>query len=202
MTGSRARPALVILHGHDDDASRARRLAAGLGSGFRAVRTPEAPRDATGVRSWFDTAARGVEPASLERSLDLLRREVALCGPGPVVLAGFSQGAAMALAAASLEGVEAVVGLCAFLPAAEETDLSMGAPVLMLSNRDDEVVPAFLAEDAGAAMADAGREVTVEVLPGGHEVTVDATRRARRWLSDRWPAQLRAGSTLWDRRSC
>ena len=176
-------PALVVLHGHDDDAASAAVIAESLGGTWRAVRTPEAPRDLTGARSWFDSGPRGADALTIARSRAAIRREIAACGAGPVVVAGFSQGAAMALSLGSADGADAVLAFCAFLPTSEEIDLSDGPPALLVSSEGDEVVPAFLAQDAAAAMVGAGREVTVEVLPGRHEVTVAAAQRAAAWLS-------------------
>ena len=178
-------PALVVLHGHDDDAGSAACIAESLGGPWRAVRTPEAPRDLTGARSWFDSGPRGADALTIARSRAAIRREIAACGEGPVVVAGFSQGAAMALSLRSADGADAVVAFCAFLPSSDEIALGDGPPAMLVSSDDDEVVPAFLAQDAAAAMVGAGREVTVEVLPGRHEVTVAATQRAAAWLSKR-----------------
>lgn len=186
METSPPAPALVVLHGHDDDAESVARIAGSLGGPWRAVRTPEAPHDRTGARSWFDSGPRGADSLTIVRSRAAIRREIAACGAGPVVVVGFSQGAAMALSLVSADGADAVVAFCAFLPTWDEMDLGDGPPALLVSSEDDDVIPAFLAQDAAAAMVGAGREVTVEVLPGHHEVTGAAMQRAAAWLSKQW----------------
>jgi probable F420-dependent oxidoreductase len=188
-------PALVVLHGHGDDGRDARRLGERLDLGWE-LHVPEAPRDADGARSWFDTGPRGVDPASLSRSREALAEVIDRCGPAPVVVVGFSQGAAMALALGELGGVDAVVGFCGFLPEDDDLDLGAGPPALLLAGAEDEVVPPFLCQDAAVALAAAGRPVTAEVLPGGHEVGDGALRRAREWLRSRHPGRLRVSVNL------
>ncbi|MCP4436287.1 MAG: TIGR03619 family F420-dependent LLM class oxidoreductase [Actinomycetia bacterium] len=180
-------PTLVVLHGHDDDQASTRAWAQRLLPRGWQVETPQA----VGL-SWFETGPRGADEATLARSVDQLEAVVARsAGRGPVVVAGFSQGAAMALALGEVPGVEGVVALCPFLAESDDHDPTAGPPVLMLPAADDEVVPAFLGEDAAAALSAAGRAVTLETLPGAHAASEEAASRARTWLEDNWPTQLR-----------
>ncbi len=66
------------------------------------VVAPEAPVDEDGIRSWFSTGARGVDEAQLGRQADRITDLLADVGGRDkhVVIAGFSQGGAMALALA------------------------------------------------------------------------------------------------------
>jgi probable F420-dependent oxidoreductase len=196
MSRDRRTPALLVLHGHGDDGRDARRLAEQLALGWP-VHAPAAPFGRDGAtRSWFDTGPRGVDVDSLSRSRELLGEVIARCRPAPVVVVGFSQGAAMALALGDVDGVDAVVGFCGFLPEDDTLDLAAGPVALLLAGAQDDVVPPFLCQDAAAAMSAAGREVTAEVFPGGHEVGDAAVRRARAWLRMRHPDRLRVSANL------
>jgi probable F420-dependent oxidoreductase len=157
------------------------------------VLTPEAATGADGVRSWFDSGPRGADPATLQRSADLVAGVVAAAaaGGGPVVVAGFSQGAALALALGEVRGLDSVVALCPFLAEVDGLEPGEGPPALLLPAAQDDVVPAFLGEDAAAAVAAAGREVTCEVLAGGHAVSDVALERGRAWLVQRHPGRVR-----------
>ncbi len=181
-------PTLVALHGHDDDESKTRAWAAKLAVSGWSLSTPSAPG-----RSWFESTPSGVEEGSLARSIEQVSHEVAVAAEvgGPVVLAGFSQGAAMALACGGVPGVDAVVAFCPFLPESEHIDLSAGPPALLLPADHDEAVPAFLGEDAAVAMAAAGRPVEVHTVTGTHRVGDEALARARSWLGKRMPRRMR-----------
>jgi predicted esterase len=188
-------PSLVVLHGHGDDGGDARRLGDGLALGWR-MHLPDAPRGSDGARSWFDTSARGVDPASWSRSRDLLIEVIDRCAPGPVVLVGFSQGAAMALSLGDVGRVASVVAFSGFFPEGDGLVPERGADTLVVAGSEDEVVPAFLSQDAAAALSDAGRAIVLEVLPGGHEVGEAALATARGWLRRRHPDRLQVSVGL------
>lgn len=121
-----------------------------------------------------------------DRSLDRIREAVAEAAEhGPVAIAGFSQGAAMALGVPSLHGLVGIVGVCGFLPEVDDLDISSGPPVLLAAGDADDVTPAFLALDAAAALTAAGREATTVTMAGGHEVSECAAHHAREWLDHR-----------------
>ncbi len=193
----RGTPTLVVLHGHGDDESDTRRWAEAVTPPGWIAEFPTAG-SASEDRSWFDTGPRGVDARTLERSCDLLAEVVAEAAQrGPVALAGFSQGAAMALAVGDLPGLVAVVGFCPFLAETQdEVDLGVGPPALLLGGSDDQVVPAFLGEDAAAAMSVAGRQVTSETLRGDHGVSDVAAARASAWLGSQCPSRLRVSLGL------
>ncbi|MFZ4517869.1 MAG: TIGR03619 family F420-dependent LLM class oxidoreductase [Microthrixaceae bacterium] len=201
---------LVALHGHGDEPASARawgrRL---LPAGWELV-APGAPRDAEGVRSWFPTGPRGVEPTALDDAAGRIAALVEqLRADGRrVVVAGFSQGAALALVLGR-GGVQpdAVVAVCGFLPeldragpAAElRPPVRSGPrhpPTLLVAAAEDEVVPAFLSEDAAAVLAADGAPVTGAVLPGGHEVGPFAADRARAWLAEVLAPRLQVSVAL------
>lgn len=186
---ARKTPTLVALHGHEDAEVATRRWAELMRPGGWRLEVPVA----TGA-SWFDTTARGVDSESLERSRRVVTETVAQAvarSDGPVVVAGFSQGAAMALALGDLPGLVGVIGVCPFAAETDGLDLSAGPPALLLPAADDDVVPAFLGEDLAAAMSEAGRRTTAATVAGGHAVGSEAVTHARSWLEALSPAGMK-----------
>lgn len=187
---------LVALHGHGDEPGSARAWARRLVPAGWEVVAPGAPTGPDGTRSWFGTGPRGPEPAEVRRAAGRVGELVAqLRGSGrPVAVAGFSQGGAVALAlGASGVQADAVVSICGFLPDVDEDDWAEALhrvprsgprhpPTLVVSGAEDEVVPAFLGEDAAAVLGQAGRDVTSVVLPGGHAVSPVMAERTLAWL--------------------
>jgi probable F420-dependent oxidoreductase len=182
---------LVALHGHGDEPASAREWGRSIAPPGWEVVAPGAPRDQRGDRSWFDSGPRGVEPAAIQGALARLADMVARVRlqDRPVVLAGFSQGAALALAAA-LHGAEldAVVAICAFLPELTEggpssPSLPLTVPVLVIGASGDDQVPAFMGEDAAAHLGGIGMPVESVVVAGGHEVGPEARRSAAEWIA-------------------
>lgn len=183
---------LIALHGHGDDPASARAWGRQLAPHGWEVVAPGAPTDDDGVRSWFSTGPRGVDGdearASAHKVGDLVDR--LRTGGSRVVVAGFSQGGALALALGSY-GVEpdAVVSICGFFPEVERptpavvADGAVVAPVLVVNCEDDEVVPAFLGADAAAMLSAEGRVVTVELVAGDHRVGAAALESSRRWMA-------------------
>lgn len=185
----RGRGVLVALHGHGDEPGSARvwgRLVAP--PGWEVV-APGAPRDATGTRSWFDSGPRGVDDEQIGRSVARVTDVVdqVTRSARPVVLAGFSQGAAVVLAAV-LSGVrcDAAVTFAGFLPEPAAGDLPRGSirtPRLFTAwSEHDEVVPEVLAGGAADAVAATGVDVERSTGSGGHEVGREAAAAAREWL--------------------
>ena len=187
---------LVALHGHGDDPGSARRWGRRIAPSAWEVVAPGAPRDPDGTRRWFPTGPRGADGDALRRSADRIGRLVSeLRADGrPVVVVGFSQGGAMALALAT-SGVQpdAVVSICGFLADVDDDDWidqltavpgsgPHRPPTLVLSGSQDDAVPAFLGQDAAAVLTGHDRAVTSVVVDGGHEVTAEMSDRARAWI--------------------
>lgn len=202
----RGRGTLVALHGHGDDPASARAWGRRIAPQGWEVVAPGAPADSGGVRSWFATGSRGVVAEDLRRSLGRLSHLVSSVRDSGrrVVVAGFSQGGALALALAREPGLaqpDAVVVVCGFL--AEGEDLQEGAgsvgyrpPVLVVGASGDEVVPAFLGEDAAAVLSGEGIDVTTSIVAGGHEVGVAAHEEVRRWLAQQLDPGIRISLQL------
>jgi probable F420-dependent oxidoreductase len=186
--------ALVVLHGHGDEPASAREWGRRVAPAGWEVVAPGATRDAEGVRSWFPTGPRGVDPAELRRAAARIGELVGQLRENgrPVAVVGFSQGGALALCL-GLAGCrpDAVASICGFLPDVDDDgfpdELGTGPhdpPTLVIAGSGDEHVPAFLSTDAVAVLSAGGRPVTAVVEDGGHEVTATAADRVRSWLSE------------------
>jgi probable F420-dependent oxidoreductase len=183
---------LVALHGHGDEPGSAREWGRGIAPPGWEVVAPGAPRSGKGPRSWFDSGPRGVAAADMlaavRRVGDVVERVRE--GGRPVVVAGFSQGGAVALAlAAHGSEVDAVVALCAFLPEFDDPLPAPGAghrppPVMVVGGASDDEVPAFMGEDAAAHLRSEGLPVTSTTVAGGHEVSTAVKAVVSRWIVD------------------
>lgn len=186
------RGTLLALHGHGDTTDNALRWATRMAPRGWSVEVVGSPRDSSGEASWFETGPMGADPGDLSRSVDAVSDVVrSAAASGPVVVAGFSQGGALALALPRLRGLEAVVSVCGFLPEVDDLDLGDGPPALLVGTTADEVVPAFLSTDAAAVMGMEGRRALAVEVGGGHEVSPRAVATARRWIEDRLVPHLR-----------
>lgn len=112
-----------------------------------------------------------------------------------IVLAGFSQGGAIALHtslrhAGKLAGV---LALSTYLPLAsrladEASDANRGNNILMLHGVRDEVIPMPFAEHSRRCLEAQGYDVTWCQYEMGHGVCADELRDVGAWLGERLPA--------------
>jgi probable F420-dependent oxidoreductase len=180
---------LIALHGHGDDPASARAWGRHLAPAGWEVVAPGAPTADDGTRSWFATGPRGAHAGELAAAVgrvhDLVVR-VRNSGRR-VVVAGFSQGGAVALeVAACTDDVDGVVAICGFLAESEEADGSRRwvgtAPVLVVAAEQDEHVPAFMGQDAAAVLSGHGRQVELDLVDAGHEVGDAVVASVRDWM--------------------
>lgn len=159
---------------------------------------PGGPRGTDDVRSWFVHKPQGFEPESVRTSLSRLSDLVAdLRGDAgrPVVVAGHSQGAALAMLAGTIEdrpdGIVAVSGFWPELsdgaPVVDGSDgpggsAPAGPPALVVARSDDGTVPAFLSLDAAEVLRRCGSSVDVVEQPGGHALDDASADVVRNWL--------------------
>lgn len=152
--------------------------------------------------SWYDILSLGVGAAGREdegqilsssAQIDaLLAREVARgVPPSRIVLAGFSQGGALALHVghrhpAALAGV---LVLSAYLirprALAEGSAANTGTPICFMHGRHDDVVPIEAGREAHGAFARPGRDVRWLDYAMGHEVCPPQIGDIARWLHER-----------------
>ncbi len=135
--------------------------------------------DAAGIRASAAAVSRLID-AELERGLEAAN----------VVVAGFSQGGAVALHAALRERrrLAGVLALSAYLPladtlAAERAAENRATPIFMAHGTEDPVVPFAFAERSRAHLVEAGYAIEWHTYAIGHGVAVDELRAIGRWLT-------------------
>jgi phospholipase/carboxylesterase len=149
------------------------------------------------MRAWYDIVAiqRGAheDEAGIRESGDavaeLIRREAERgIPPHRVVLAGFSQGGAIALHAGLRypERLAGIIGLSTYLPlrhAAEEFHAAnRETPIFMAHGSLDPVVPAVLGDESAKFLAGAGYEVQFKSYVMPHSVCPEEVEDIRRWM--------------------
>ena len=149
--------------------------------------TPEGRADAAGL----DESARRVD--------DYLRKQVTLGVPSSrVVLAGFSQGGAVALHA-GLRYPQRLAGLLAlssYLPfpstlADRKSAANADVPILMCHGRMDPVVPFAMGTEARDVLEAKGYAVEWHEYPMQHEVCAEELADVARWLRGRLAGEVR-----------
>ena len=174
-----ARAVCVFLHGRGQSPQEFAGLAEGLAGQGVAVVMPEAKG-----ASWYDARAvdalTGPTRAQLAASLDVVAGIVeGLRMPGrPMVLAGFSQGACVALEVAFRGRVrpDALVAFtgCRVGVAGDVRPLSplQGMPVILTGADADPWIPVAAFAEAVADLGRAGARLQAEVFPGrAHEIS-------------------------------
>lgn len=150
------------------------------------------------MRAWYDIVsldARGQDETGIRRSAasieDLIAREVERGVPSSrVVLAGFSQGAAMALFAglrhrAPLAGILALSGylpLHESLPA-EGSEANQQVEILQAHGQHDDVVSYRFGHGSAELLRAAGYRLEWHEYPMAHELCLDEVQEIGRWLS-------------------
>ena len=167
---------LVFMHGHGSEPiALPDRYRGGMCPGWTCV-APAGPRPADPGRSWFDATAL----------VDELTDALAIPAER-VVLGGFSQGGATALAtAATGRRFGALLLESAFVPEALDLDIDLSRVniehALVQHGTTDDVVPIEVAHWAADALASTGCEVETAWHDAGHErhPGIEATTRA--WI--------------------
>ena len=147
-------------------------------------------RLAMGVFDEEDLRARTLELAEfVDRAVGAYSLDA-----GNLVAVGYSNGANIAASLLLLrpDAVSGAALLHAMPPFEPESlpDLT-GKPILLTAGRYDSMVPGDLAERLAGIYRDAGADVTLEWMPGGHELTQAEVQTAALWLAG--VTQRRAG---------
>lgn len=199
-------PTLIFLHGHDDDprpfVAAAERLAAG---GLDPI-VPTGPVGTGPRRSWWEGTPDGnPDPDQVRAALAAVDAIVDAivaarftatatnADPAPVILAGFSQGAALALlwtlrAGAPATSITALVAVAGWLPDVDGIDLDPAAcrarRVLIAHGEGDDVVPLPLGRSVARLLERHQVDTTFIERPVGHELApfVDPVRA---WITPR-----------------
>ena len=154
------------------------------------------------MRAWYDirsfTPEGRADAAGLEQSVGrvygCLRQESARgIAASRIVLAGFSQGGAVALAAGLRfpERLAGILALSAYLPfpqalAAERSAANADVPILMCHGRLDPVVHVTLGQEARDVLAGLRYPVEWHEYPMQHEVCAAEIAEVGRWLEERF----------------
>jgi len=150
------------------------------------------------ARAWFDLFVRdgeygfmAAEVTAMAAEIEALIEQQIHAGilPANIILAGFSQGGAMALytALTSKKTLGGVIGLSTFLPVAAELAAATHhkLPAFIAHGTADDVVPFPAGVDLARVLTQAGCPVTWRSYPTGHGVSPDEVRDIQAWLSSR-----------------
>ena len=150
------------------------------------------------MRAWYDIAMNDISRLPDERGIresqkqidELIAREVGRGMPtNRIVLAGFSQGGAIALQAGlrHREPLAGIVAMSTYLTleeslAAEGAAANKAVPILMAHGTQDEVVPLRLAEASRSALQAKGYEVEWHTWPMPHSLCAEEVEAVASFL--------------------
>lgn len=142
-----------------------------------------APEDEAGIRA-SGAAVQALVDGQIERGI----------APDRIVLAGFSQGGAIALYTSlrAPQRLAGVIALSTYLPLAkaldsERSDASAGIAVFMAHGDVDPMIPVDWAVVSRDRLIEAGCRVEWHRYPMGHEVCFDEVRAIDAWLNSAVP---------------
>lgn len=208
QTGADPRASVIVLHGLGADGNDfvpvAQQLDLSAAGAVRFVfpHAPVIPVTINGgyaMRAWYDILGGDLvqreDEAGLRRSLAqleaLIEREKARGVPASrIVLAGFSQGCAMALLTGlrHAERLGGIVGMSGYLPlaastAAERHAANRSTPIFLAHGRMDPVVPLQRALASREALEALGYPVEWHEYPMAHSVCMEEIADLNRWLA-------------------
>ena len=138
-------------------------------------------QDAAGIRASAAAVTRLID-REVERGLEAAQ----------IVLAGFSQGGAVALHTALREprSLAGILALSTYLPvgdslAAERTAANAGVPIFMAHGSADPLLPLALAESSRRTLQGLGYAVDWHVYPMQHSVCAEEIAAIAAWLVQR-----------------
>jgi phospholipase/carboxylesterase len=150
------------------------------------------------MRAWYDVYGWGRNVpedsvgirASAVAITRLIDREIERAVPAErIVIAGFSQGGAIALHTALREPrrLAGVLALSTYLPlagtlAGERTQANAAVPIFMAHGTDDPVLPLALAETSRRALEAEGYAIDWRVYPMAHTVSMEEIAAIGAWL--------------------
>jgi phospholipase/carboxylesterase len=153
------------------------------------------------MRAWYDIQgmaiadkqdAEGIRDSAAEIEQLIAREAERGVAPESIVIAGFSQGGAIALhtGVRHADRLAGIMGLSAYLPladslATEASDANRATPVLMAHGSQDPVVPVQLGQASRDQLLDAGYDVAWHEYPMQHQVCMPQIATIGRWLGER-----------------
>lgn len=206
--GSDASASVIWLHGLGADAHDFEPIVPELGgelrSGVRFVFpfAPHRPVTINGgmvMRAWYDITdtdlARRADEKGVRESADILSALVDAeiqngVGTERIVLAGFSQGGAIALHTGLRypRPLAGILALSAYLPLhetsrEEASEANRGVPIFMAHGSQDPVIPLSTSESSRDFLTKRGYVVECHTYPMPHSVCAEEVRDIRDWLS-------------------
>ncbi len=205
-----ATASVIWLHGLGADGNDFVPIVPELGLGERhSVRFvfPNAPQQPVTVNggmrmpAWYDVKGvdiadkqdrEGIEASAAQIEV-LIAREIEAGIPADrIVLAGFSQGGAVALHTGLRHGTSlaGIMALSTYLPlhealAAEADAANRGVPIFMAHGSEDPIVPITLGHNSRDLLVDAGYTVDWHEYPMAHQVCLPEIATIGRWLRER-----------------
>ncbi|MEO0615892.1 MAG: alpha/beta fold hydrolase [Pseudomonadota bacterium] len=211
-TGASPDAAVILLHGlgadgHDfEPIVSEMRLPAGARWRFVFPHAPHQPVTINGglsMPSWYDILGLDrnsqVDEAGIRESVEFLRgliaeQQTAGIARERIVVAGFSQGGAVALFSSLTDEtpVAGVLALSTYLPlsdtvAREHANHGDALPILMVHGEYDPVLPLPLASQSRDAIQAMGYTVRWQTYPMPHSVCAEEIELMREWLLERLP---------------
>ena len=158
------------------------------------------------MRAWYDIAMtdiarlpdeRGIRESQAQVNALVAREESRGVPADRIVLAGFSQGGAIALQAALRhpKKLAGVMALSTYLTladtlAAEASPANRDTPILMAHGTQDPVVPLKLAVSSRDKLVELGWKVEWREYPMPHSVCMEEVEEIAGWLADRFTSRI------------
>ncbi len=153
------------------------------------------------MRAWYDIVSLGnlkqQDEAGIRDSERIVRGYIENergrgVLPSKIVLAGFSQGGAIALHTAlrSTEKLAGVMALSTYLPLGDKVQAEArperkDTPILMCHGEHDQMLPMVMGEYTRDALQELGYQVEWHAYPMAHQVCPDEIDVIGRWLKER-----------------
>ena len=154
------------------------------------------------MRAWYDIVgmdfptradSEGVDQSILQAGALIDREHARGIGPERVLLAGFSQGGAIALAAGlrRKQPLAGLIALSTYLPGAEtaaqsKSDTAATQPVFMAHGAADPVIPLIHAERSAKLLESLGFKVAWHRYPMAHQVCAEEISDLADWMEQRF----------------
>jgi phospholipase/carboxylesterase len=185
-------PPLLLLHGTGGDENDLMQLGTMISPGSPLL-SPRGRVLENGMPRFFRRLAEGVfdEEDVRDRALELgdfiqqARDQYGISAP---IAVGYSNGAniAAALLLMSPEALAGAILLRAMVPLTEPPAADLARrPVLILSGRQDPIVPADNADTLAEVLSAAGGTVNHRILPTGHQLSQADIALSREWIAER-----------------
>lgn len=211
LVGKQATTAVTWLHGLGADGNDFAAIVPELGLGSAAnVRfifphAPLRPITINGgmvMRGWYDITsldfnnraedAVGVQESSVQLQQLIDQEKARGIASDRIILAGFSQGGAVALYTATRleEKLAGVMALSTYLPCAhglpkEKQVANLTTPILMVHGTQDPIVPYLLGEESQRVLVREGFNVDWHTYPMQHSVCAEEIDLMASWLQHR-----------------